>query len=127
MGVTGTIKKVTLDGVTYDVPADINISEMGSGFENSLIPTSGRNVLKQVKRAEIREGVVLIVDDLEMDTLKDLAERLKEKASSFPMSYQTAAGVTKRATGWIEFANRETEENRAAITLLPEGSWSTFS
>jgi hypothetical protein len=116
-----------LDGVTYDVPGDINISEMGSGFENSLIPTSGRNILKQVKRAEIREGVILIVDDFEMATLKELAERLEENASSFPMSYQTAARVTKRATGWIEFANRETEENRAAITLLPEGSWSTFS
>jgi hypothetical protein len=127
MSVAGTIKKVTLDGVTYDVPADINISEMGSGFENSLIPTSGRNVLKQVKRAEIREGVVLIVDDLEMDRLKELAERQGDGEKAFPMSYQTAAGVTKRATGWIEFANRETEENRAAITLLPEGSWSTFS
>lgn len=121
--VAGTIKKVTLDGVTYDVPMDINISEIGSGFENTLIPTSGRNVLKKVKRAEIREGVVLIVNDQEMDILTDLAEQ----DESFPMSYQTASGAVKRATGWIEFAARETEENRAAITLLPEGKWSTFS
>lgn len=121
--VAGTIKKVTLDGVTYDVPADINISEMGSGFENTLIPTSGRNVLKQVKRGETREGVVLIANDQEMDVLTALAEQ----QTSFPMSYETASGTVKRATGWIEFANRETEENRAAIILLPEGKWSTFS
>ncbi len=121
--VAGTIKKVTLDGVTYDVPADINISEMGSGFENSLIATSGQNVLKQVKRAEIREGVVIIANDQEMDVLTALAEQ----QASFPMSYQLINGTVKRATGWIEFANRETEENRAAITLLPEGKWSTFS
>lgn len=120
--VAGTIKKVTLDGVTYDVPADINISEMGSGFENTLIPTSGRNVLKQVKRAEIREGVVLILNDQEMDVLTALASQQE----SLPMSYQLASGTVKRATGWIEFTNRETEENRGTVILLPEGTWSTF-
>ena len=79
--------------------------------------------MKQVKRGETREGVVLIANDQEMDVLTALAEQ----QTSFPMSYETASGTVKRATGWIEFANRETEENRAAIILLPEGKWSTFS
>ncbi len=121
--VAGTIKKVTLDGVTYDVPADIDVTEMGSGFENSMIPTSGRNILKQVTRAEIREGVVLIANDQEMDVLTALAEQ----QIPFPMSYQTAGGSIKRATGWIEFTNRTTAENRATLILLPQGKWATFS
>lgn len=120
--VFGTIRKVTLDGPSYDVPADVDVTETGSGFENSLIATSGRNFLKQVKRAEIREGVVLLLNDQEMDVLTALAEQ----QTPFPMSYQTAGGSTKRATGWIEFTNRTTAEGRATLILLPQGKWSTF-
>jgi hypothetical protein len=121
--VTGTLKKVTLDGVTYNVPGDIDVTEMGSGFENSLIPTSGLNILKQVKVAEIREGVVLIVNDTQMDLLTALAEN----QVAIPMSYKLASGTIKRATGWIQFTNRTTAENRATLILLPQGEWSTFS
>ena len=120
--VSGSIRKATLDGVPYEVAADSNISEVGSAYQNELVPSSGGNMRKMTKRAEQREGLVLLVDASERSNLRTLADR----DTAFPMSYTTADGSVYRATGWIEFENRETEENRAAITLLPEGEWEEF-
>jgi len=44
--VTGTLRKVTINGVTYDVFADANIKVIPSAYENTVIPTSGRNLRK---------------------------------------------------------------------------------
>lgn len=122
MSVCGTLKKVTLDGVTFDVFADTDVKEVGSGWENTVIPTSGGNVRKMVSRAESREGITLVCSGAEFDTLKDLAERLDD----FPMSYETAAGDVYRATGWIEFESRQTAENKASIQMHPRNSWESF-
>lgn len=120
--VAGTLRRVTLDGVTFDVPADVNVTEVGSGFLNESIPSSGRNMRKMTKRAQNREGVVVLCNGAERELLQELAERL----SDFPMSYETAGGDVYRAIGGIEFESRETEENRAAIQLLPRNGWDAF-
>ena len=120
--VTGTLINVVLDGIPFDVMADTNVSEVGSIFANEAIPTSGRNIQKKTKRVEAREGVVLACNGNERDILKILSER----TDSFSMSYVTAAGDTFSAPGWIEFENRETEEGRATIQMLPEDTWSQF-
>jgi hypothetical protein len=120
--VGGSIRNVTLDGVSYRTSAATNIKEVGSAYENSLIVTSGGNMLKKMKRAEEREGVELEVNGKERDDLRTLADRTEP----FPMSYETAAGDIYRATGWIEFESRETEENKATVKLLPQGEWESF-
>lgn len=120
--ITGTLRKVTLDGITFDVMADTNVTETGSQWQNEAIPTSGRNLKKMTRRPEIREGVVLACNGSERDLLKEMAER----TTDFPMSYETAAGDVYRATGWIEFESRETEENRATIQMHPRDSWESF-
>lgn len=120
--VTGTIRSVTLDGVSLDAMADTNISEIGSLFLNESIPTSGRNMRKMTKRSENREGVVVACNGFERDILKALSER----PTSFPMNYVTAAGDTFTANGWIEFETRETEELRAAIQMHPDKDWTQF-
>lgn len=120
--VTGTIRKVTLDGVTYDVFADSNISAIPSSHENTAIPTSGRNMRKMMRRAQSRENLVLVANGVEQEAIKALAERLDD----YPMSYETAGGDVYRATGFIEFATHETEENRAAVTLHPRDGWEAF-
>ena len=122
LDVAGSIRKVTLDGTTYDPFADTNISEIGSAFENEAVPTAGRNMKKMTKRAENREGVVLAANGSERVLLRELADR----TTDFPMSYETAAGDVYRATGWIEFENRETEENRASIQMHPRTKWEPF-
>jgi hypothetical protein len=120
--VAGSIRKVILDGVTYDVPGDVNITEIGGAYENESIPSSGRNMKKMTKRSENREGVVLLCNGGERELLKELSER----TTDFPMSYETAGGDTYTAVGWIEFENRETEENRATVQLHPRGKWDSF-
>lgn len=120
--ISGTLRKVTLDGVTFDVPADVNVTETGSKFLNESVPSSGRNMRKMTKRPENREGLVLLANGAERELLQQLAERL----SDFPVSYETAGGDVYRAVGWIEFENRETEENRAAIQLHPRNGWDSF-
>lgn len=120
--VSGTIRKVVLDGVTYDAMGDANISEIGGAYENEGVPTSGRNIKKMTRRVENRENVVLACNGAERALLKELSERLTD----FTMSYMTAGGDVYRATGWIEFENRETEENRATIQLHPRGTWDPF-
>lgn len=118
----GTIRKVTLDGITFDTFADTNISEVGSKYANENIPTSGRNIRKMTARAENREGVVLAANGAEREVLQELAER----TSDFAMSYETAGGDVYRAVGGIEFENRETEELRATIQMLPRLKWDSF-
>lgn len=120
--IAGSIRKLTLDGVTYDVMGDADIKEVGSGYENSMLATSGRNILKKVKRVEDRDSVVVACNGAERDALKALADGTKD----FPMSYTTAAGDVYRATGTIEFVSRTTAENKAEIKLLPRGTWESF-
>lgn len=120
--ISGTPRKVTLDGITFDAMADTNITETGGAFENEAVPTSGRNMKKMTRRPENREGVTLAANGNERALLKELSER----TTDFPMSYTTAAGDVYRADGWIEFENRETEENRATIQMHPRTTWVPF-
>ena len=120
--VTGTLRKVTLDGVTYDVFADTNISATPSSTENTAVPTSGRNMHKKVRRVQSREGVTLVANGAEQEALQVLADRLDD----FPMSYETAAGDVYRAVGFIGFETHETEENRATVMLHPRQDWDAF-
>ena len=120
--VTGTPRKVVLDGITFDVFADANITEIGSAYENENIPTSGKNMLKKIRRSQNRESVVVAANGAERDVLRTLSER----TIPFSISYELASGDIYRATGFIEFENRETEENRATIQLLPENEWTAF-
>lgn len=120
--IAGSLRKVTLDGITFDAFGDANVKEVGSGWENDAVPTSGRNIKKMTKRAEKREGIVLACNGAEREMLQELAER----TSDFPMSYETASGDVFRCIGWIEFESRETEENRATVQLHPRDKWDPF-
>ncbi len=120
--VTGTLRKVTLAGITYDVFADSNVKSTPSSHENTAIPTSGRNMRKMVARVQSREGLTLVANGAEQEALKALSQNTED----ITMSYETAAGDVFRATGFIEFESHETEENRASITMHPRQDWSSF-
>lgn len=119
---TGSIGKLTLDGITFDVFADSNFSETFTRFENDRIPTSGRNIKKMTRRVPKVESVVVAANGEE----KQVLILLGETTVDFPMSYETAGGDVYRATGSIEVENRETEENRATLQLHPAGTWNPF-
>ena len=120
----GTPRKVTLDGLTFDVMADANFSEMGSQFETEPVPTSGRTLKKMTKRSKSVESVNLACNGSERADLEDLADRLTD----FPMSYELASGDIFRAVGFIVFENRETETITATIQMHPaqDNKWEPF-
>lgn len=119
MPVTGSIRKFTIDGTSFDVAADANVDEVGGLYEKTAIPTSGKNGVKLVKRAKIREGIVLITTPAE----KQLLEQLADSAAWYPCAYTTADAITKRAVCQVEFIKSDTQENRSEIKLIPEGEW----
>jgi len=115
----GTPRSVSIDLVDYDVMADTNITEMVSPYENTSVPTSGRNLRKMTKRSTSREGLVLGTDADEKTNLVAISV----SADNVQLSYTNAAGDTYRAKGWIEVENNETEESRTAVQMHPETDW----
>lgn len=118
----GSLRKATLFGTTYNVMTEGGVSGVGSGSENTLIPTTGGNILKMVGRAHIIEGLSLICTREEADELKSLSE----SNVSGDLALEDANGDTVRATGWIDYESYETEDAKATIKLLPEGPWTSF-
>jgi len=122
MSLAGTPKKVTLDGTTFDVYADTNITEVASKLETEAIPTSGNSIMKKTRRSTNREGVVIACNGAEFEIVKELSERIVD----FSMSYELASGDVYRTVGQLNLESRETEENRCTIIMIPRDDWSAF-
>lgn len=120
--IAGTLRKLLIDGLSFDVMADADITEVGSRFLNESLPTSGRNMRKMTKRPQTREGVVIACNPGEQTTLKNLAD----SRSVVPLSYTKADGSQARAPGWIEFESLTTMENRATVKLHEQVDWQVF-
>lgn len=117
----GTPRKVTLDGVTYNVAADANFTQ-NPGIEKEMIRHTGGNTPKSTLMTESVEGVDLIVDGNQYEDLKELGKR----NISFPMSYELESGDVYRATGQISLSARESETTKCTVTLLPDFDWKPF-
>lgn len=122
---SGTLRKLLLNGISYDVPADINVTIHLSPFETEGIPSSGRTMFKMTIKTPLAEGVVLLADPAEQVNLRAFAALLSDS----PMSMTFADGTVARGVGRINLENVETEENRVAIQLIPNtalGAWDYF-
>ena len=73
--ISGTVRKVTLNGVTYRIPNDVNMTINLSPYETEGIPSTGKTMFKKVLRMPTIENCILITNPVE-------AERLKERISS---------------------------------------------
>lgn len=123
INLSGTIRTLILDGLSFRVSADISVTEIEGRWTNELVPTSGENVVKKTRRAQTREGFSVICDTLEFDLLKDMSERI----DAITMSYTLADGSVYTASGTIELENRTTDENKATVKLLPLDDWELFA
>jgi hypothetical protein len=126
MSVSGTIRKVTLNGITYDVPADINITFNRSNYETEGMATSGRTLYKKTRRVQTMESVVLITDPSEAEQIEAAANGLADVT----MAVELADGTVYRSAGQINYGSFESEENRSNLTLIPNKSsgnpWTPF-
>lgn len=112
---TGTLNRVIINGVTYDVPADINITFNRSSFTTEGIPTSGKTIQKYTRRVPTMESVILMTEPAEVETLNNVSETLADVT----LAIELADGSSYRSTGRINFENYETEEGRSTITIIP--------
>jgi hypothetical protein len=115
---TGTLNRLIIDGVTYDVPADINITFNRSGFVVEGIPTSGKTIQKYTRKVQTMESVVVMTDPAEMETLNSVAESLADVT----IAAELADGSSYRTTGRINYESYESEEGRSAIQVIPSKS-----
>lgn len=123
MNTSGSIAKLTLDGISFDVMADGNFSQVLSEYTNENQATSGNNILKKTKRPTNVEGVDVAANPDEAIVLAELARR----TTPFPITWAEINGATWQNQGMIEFENRETESFKAALQLLPKfNKWEKF-
>jgi hypothetical protein len=116
---SGSLNKLSLDGLPFDVAGDADLTEVFSKFTNSVIPHSGGGSIKQETRVREVGGVVIIVKPGDKKLLKDLAE----SGDEIPMSYINRAGDKYKGDGTFNIENNSTMDNRTSITLLPVGDW----
>jgi hypothetical protein len=115
---TGTVNRIAINGPSYDVPADINITFNRSGFTIEGIPTNGKTVMKYQRRVQTMESIPLMTSPAEMETLNNVAETLADVT----LMVELADGSSYRSTGRVNFENYESEEGRSTITIIPAKS-----
>ena len=125
MAVTGSLRKVVIDGVPFLPAFDTNVTLNLSPIEKEGIATPGRTMFKHTIRSPNAEGVVLVAEPSEQDLLRQTSERL----DTYPLTIELANGDIWRTTGQIGFENAETEESRASVMFIPDrsvGAWELF-
>lgn len=123
MSVSGSIRKVTVDGIPYNAAADANAAKTPT-FEVEGVPHSGGNNIKYTKMSGQVESLTLIAAPTEYETL----EGSRDGLAAIPLSYELADGSVWRTQGFINLANYESEENRVDLTMIPEtGLWDLFA
>jgi len=123
MPVSGSIRKVLIDGLSFNAAADGNFAKTPK-LEKEATPHSGGNMIKVTRMSGNVESVKLITTPTEYETLETLADR----ATSFPMSYEMADGSVWRSDGAISLANFESEEHSVELTMIPAtGTWDLFA
>ena len=118
----GTIRKAVIDGITFDVFADANLTFNRSKFETEGQATTGKTMMKMTRRVQTIEGLTLATTPAEMETLNSKAEGLADVT----LSIELADGSVYKATGRIYFENYESETGKSAVTLIPGGDWTPF-
>jgi hypothetical protein len=122
---SGTVRKVVINGVTYDVPADANITFNRASFEKEGIATSGKTMTKMTRRVPTMESVTLITTPDEMEELNDVAESIADAT----VSVELADGSVYKTSGQINYENYESEEGKSTITIIPaktKDAWTPF-
>ncbi len=121
MSKSGTPRKVTINGQTFNVATDANFAQTPERTIEGVRHTGG-TMFKETLNVENLESVTLITTGQEHQDLKVLGRA----TVPFSMSYELASGDVYRAVGHINLDNRETEENRVDIEMIPDGDWEPF-
>lgn len=118
----GTPRAFTIEGISFDLAADVNISRLLSTYENSKIATSGKAMTKKVKRVPTAESVVLITTEAEKEQIRVFAEQLED----VKFSITWLNGDVIKSEGTFNIESDESEEQRTTLVLHPSDRWTFF-
>lgn len=119
---TGSIRKVVINGATYNAMSDANVTSIPSKYAIEAIPTSGGNMFKMTRRAKTKESVDLGVSQAELQALTAVSESLADCT----MAIEFADGSIDRASGRIHIENYESETGKLSLTMIPKNDWTPF-
>ena len=115
----GTMRKLTISGISFDCVSDADWTEMFAGFTNSILQTSGGGVVVQETRTREVSGVQISLQSGDMSLLKQIIE----SGQVVDMSYVNRDGDRYSGRGTVNTEGRTTMRGVATLTLLPIGDW----
>lgn len=116
---SGSLNKMGIDGLPFDVAGDADLSEMFTSFVNSVIVTSGVGSISQEKRVPEVSSVVLVLKPGD----KSLLASIQDSGDAVSLSYTHRDGTRYAGLGTINIEANTTMQNRTTLTLLPVGVW----
>ena len=119
---SGSLKKLVIDGVTYDVSADAKASLNPSQYDIEGQPTSGDTMFKYTKRIQTITGIDCMLSPSQLDSLRAKADSLAD----LTLAVTLADGSVYRGTGRIKIDKWESDTNKATIDLIPAQPWTPF-
>jgi hypothetical protein len=119
---TGTIKKLVIDGVTYDVSADAKASFNPSQYETEGQATTGETMFKMTKRVQTMEGVETMMTPKQLESLRAKVDSLAD----LTLAITLIDGTTYRGSGRVKLDKWESDTGKATIDLIPRAPWTPF-
>jgi hypothetical protein len=131
MGLVGSPRKFTFDGVPFVIAGDADIAQ-NDRVEIEEVPHSGGNMPKVTTVGGSAEGVKLILAPSEYVVLKALKDAalltFNGGVTGVPMSYEEADGTVNRTTGTISLGPRQTAEGSCEVKMMTStGVWVPFT
>jgi len=120
--VVGTPKKFTIEGISFNMAADVNISLTPTKEEVTMIATTGKGLQKRVKRIPKAESVTLLVSAEELEQLRSMSSELEEKKFSVTL----ADGSEWKTQGVFGMESYESEDGKVSITVEPSDDWTVL-
>ena len=115
----GTMKKLTLSGISFDCVSDADWTEVFAGFTNTIMQTSGGGVVVQETRTREVTGVQISLQGGDRALLKSIIE----DGEIIDISYTNRDGDRYSGRGTVNTDGRTTMRGIATLSLLPVGDW----
>lgn len=117
----GTLRKVLIDGVSYNAKGDIDITKKPK-YEKEGIATSGQTFQKTTKISEDIESITLTTTPEQYGEL----ERIHNEALIVPLSITLADKSVYRCNGFINLEGRTSADGTTTLTMTAEDEWVPF-
>lgn len=119
MAKSGSIRQLTLAGVSYDVAADADFARTpNQAIEGQA--TSGPTNFKYTKQVAMVEGIDIVAAGADRENLLAIAEG----TDLITVSYTTADGSAyKSSVTAVTITGDVTQDAKVTVTAIPEGIW----